>query len=415
MEVKKRGFLFLVISSAPIAYILGIYWLILHVVGSYGFLKILHRRSHYKLTKIDFRLILFIFFYFVAISFASRDAEFIRVIASLYNLSYWLMIIPVIFLIKNFSDKLTVEVLKALRFNLIVIIISAYFFSSFYEGYDLQYNSLLGTVVGGDIPALISDSVNIKIFYPDYTSLGKSQRLAIFSPYPTALAQLVLALFFLSLLVTKKAFHKFLLWVACFGVIYLTKSRGVAVSFLLCSTVFIYFNFQSKPFRASLGILFSLISLFIAVFYIDNIISFWRDFNSLRANSSNLRFYLYMYSIEYWLEENPIFGVGIKPRFDWLFIPLGSHSTFLGIFFRTGIVGGISFLSIHLTLFVFAYRALKKRSEVGLVLFVSYLSFQIYMVFEDIDAPQYLFLVYSIVIGLLVRLEEKAEGERNGI
>ena len=210
MEVKKRGFLFLVISSAPIAYILGIYWLILHVVGSYGFLKILHRRSHYKLTKIDFRLILFIFFYFVAISFASRDAEFIRVIASLYNLSYWLMIIPVIFLIKNFSDKLTVEVLKALRFNLIVIIISAYFFSSFYEGYDLQYNSLLGTVVGGDIPALISDSVNIKIFYPDYTSLGKSQRLAIFSPYPTALAQLVLALFFLSLLVTKKAFHKFL-------------------------------------------------------------------------------------------------------------------------------------------------------------------------------------------------------------
>jgi len=64
----------------------------------------------------------------------------------------------------------------------------------------------------------------------------------------------------------------------------------------------------------------------------------------MKEGSNAMRMILYKESIDLMMATNPILGIGIKPNIGELTLganlPLGSHSTLIGYFFKTGLLGG---------------------------------------------------------------------------
>ena len=65
----------------------------------------------------------------------------------------------------------------------------------------------------------------------------------------------------------------------------------------------------------------------------------------------------YMLSFKIVMEENILTGIGVKPRFEHMLIPVGSHSTFVGLFVRGGALALV--FAIFFFILVPSYRCLQ--------------------------------------------------------
>lgn len=63
-----------------------------------------------------------------------------------------------------------------------------------------------------------------------------------------------------------------------------------------------------------------------------------------RAESNSMRFMLYKKSFERMLVNNPLLGMGIKDLYKDTIYPYGSHSSYVGYFYKTGLIGGSIYL-----------------------------------------------------------------------
>ena len=63
-----------------------------------------------------------------------------------------------------------------------------------------------------------------------------------------------------------------------------------------------------------------------------------------RAESNSMRFMLYKKSFERMLVNNPLLGMGIKDLYQDTIYPYGSHSSYIGYFYKTGLIGGSIYL-----------------------------------------------------------------------
>ena len=141
--------------------------------------------------------------------------------------------------------------------------------------------------------------------------------------------------------------------------------------------------------------------LIIGIIGKDFFISIYERMMLYRAGSSETRLAIYTDSINKMLSESPIWGCGVKDI--WYLLPYGSHSTFIGMYFKTGIVGGTIFtvgmlVSVLKTLFFKKtydlYRLSMNLSLVG-VLVVS--------LFEDLDGADWNFAIFMIFTSLVFK------------
>jgi hypothetical protein len=128
-----------------------------------------------------------------------------------------------------------------------------------------------------------------------------------------------------------------------------------------------------------------------------------------RAGSSTTRIELYLYGIEIATGKNILFGLGHKPRIASQFcVPIGSHSTFIGAYVKTGLLGLVTIISFHISLLRLWYRNLNHILPSNRALYLgigaSLLSMSVWMLTEDIDAPQLVMFSYSVLIGLLLSI-----------
>jgi len=125
----------------------------------------------------------------------------------------------------------------------------------------------------------------------------------------------------------------------------------------------------------------------------------------LREGSTSVRFSLYRYSLEQLHDTDWILGLGVKPRENIFAIPLGSHSTYISMIFKTGVFGvtGVLLLQASLLLRWVRLRAHVIRHRhlflfwraLGMVM----IAMAVWMATEDIDAPQFLAFLYFSMIG----------------
>src|SRR5690606_24011064 len=65
---------------------------------------------------------------------------------------------------------------------------------------------------------------------------------------------------------------------------------------------------------------------------------FFDSVAAAREGSTNTRLMSYRLSYELTIENNPLLGIGVKPRTDSLGIPIGSHSTIFATLVRGGLL-----------------------------------------------------------------------------
>ena len=117
-----------------------------------------------------------------------------------------------------------------------------------------------------------------------------------------------------------------------------------------------------------------------------------------RAGSNLCRLTIYESSIKLTIERSPVIGMGIKDMLSTLPYPYGSHSSYIGYFYKAGILGGIIYLCSFM---IYAYKLFKwKKRDIGdYTLFICIMLMLIWMILEDLDGANWGICYAFILMG----------------
>lgn len=135
----------------------------------------------------------------------------------------------------------------------------------------------------------------------------------------------------------------------------------------------------------------------VLILFSSQIMEALTELNDQRAGSSGSRVEIYQ---ETWglIEAVPIpmFGYGIKPQDEGLVASIGTHSTYLGLLFRAGIVGLAAFAVLVMLILRRSSRLDSPHLRIALLLFVIG-----WLALEDLDGGHLLPLVLVALINRL--------------
>ena len=184
---------------------------------------------------------------------------------------------------------------------------------------------------------------------------------------------------------------------------YYANSRSGQVIMLLILALFIYdylklkITNKDRKYYVMMALLIVFVFVILAFPYISNKIT---DLFISRGASNSMRFTLYEESMKMMLENNPIFGMGIKDLYGGDIYPYGSHSSYIGYFYKTGIVGGMLFLFSVITYIYRAFRW-KKKSLQEFIYFISVIGLFVWMILEDLDGANWGICYAYIMLGIV--------------
>lgn len=123
---------------------------------------------------------------------------------------------------------------------------------------------------------------------------------------------------------------------------------------------------------------------------------------SYRAGSTATRSTIYRESIRKMLSQSPVWGCGIKAIIPGLAYPYGSHSTYLGMFYKTGILGGTIYLIATMMAIVGIIRR-KENSKFDILISFAFLALFASAVLEDIDGANWNIVVFMSIMAMCIR------------
>lgn len=198
-----------------------------------------------------------------------------------------------------------------------------------------------------------------------------------------------------------------------FPVVSATNSRTglvlVAVLFLAYALFVLQKTFFRiyRKYRPHTIILCCALVVVVGVAAFDMAVGLLQKFISLRAGSNNMRIFIYTESLSKMLAESPIIGIGIKDLlafradgYAMQYYALGSHSTYLGMFYKIGLLGGILYLLSLIAVFVPILKSRDKDNHM-LMLKVCVLGTALMMVLEDIDGSNWSICLFYLLLAFL--------------
>jgi len=307
--------------------------------------------------------------------------------------------------------------LKALSFCGVVSgIISIFSIFLWYKGYyHLQTRSLLGMFLNlgsmGSEAQLIFSSLNPTIVSTDYVFGKPIPRFFGFEVYPTAMGALSFFSIVMSLAFYKITRRKILKIVIFFEylALFTSLSRIAIIAAIFCSTLINIF-LKIKKYSYFLFIQLFLLGIILSSFLLP-LTKIWSFTAEFRKGSTEFRKELYEVTLKEAIKK-PILGHGIKPRAEKFPVPVGSHSMYLGVIFKTGFVGFFTFSLFWLMIFLKWWKlrfTMKEEVYLKYVWFysgVAILGGLLWMFSEDIDAPSIVTFIYFLIIGILVSLNK---------
>ncbi|TPV53844.1 hypothetical protein FJ444_20150 [Aestuariibacter sp. GS-14] len=388
----------------PIAWIAGLSLFYFHIIVILQSIKTLNRKNIKIVPTEIVPIILYISIYLFSLAFNSYGSPLDRIIASAYNLSFWVLGVLTVLVLYHNREEIDYNSLKrGAELLLIIIFISALLcLTGSYN--EIKFDSLLAKAINvNSMPQLIVDSTVLKVFTSDWFDGGSSVRNAILSPYATATAAVSIMLFTIITLKSNVKSLEFTIWALITLICVISTFSRLLVALYLLHLLVLY----SSELKRSLKIYLIMIFATLCILTFPMLLKAWSEINNLRSGSSAIRFLAYEATYEKAMAENPIFGLGVKDR-GVFFIPLGSHSTFLGAFLKTGIFG-LLFLITYSVLIIFRFSLEFLRTEVNRckVRLISILMVMTtFWIFEDIDAAQLLSVCYFFMLGLYTTKRE---------
>lgn len=406
---------------APLWWLLGFNIFIFHVVSIWMFLKLV---VQYTKTGERVRipgsirfLILLILTYSISIVFNFGSNEVIRSVASIYNLSYWVMGVFLVIVIYNVTDIETISsISKAFRVNMYFIGILAILgaFVWLITGNEIVFSApvryLLPNALDG--MQLLSHSTTVTIVTPGWVSQTLLPRAKIMSPSFPSAAGVIAMLLPLAAVLYYKASDKriYILISLALIAILLTFARSPLVAILVAVSIVYLLNKKHRWGYAFFSI--SMLLLFLPV-----IIDFMLYVNDLRAGSTHARFNIYGHAFSFVFSENPFIGIGVKPRDDSLSaLPIGSHSTYLGMLLKSGLIGLFFMVAFQVELFLRWLSSLRKSLPRDLLMLhnalgISLISAGMFLLTQDLDSPQFFAFLYFSIVGMMSVVTRAARRE----
>lgn len=241
----------------------------------------------------------------------------------------------------------------------------------------------------------------------DWVSTGVRTRFCGFMEYPTLVGLFTVLLFPMALkyIVEFKKHYKmgFLFIIMLYMPIYDCGSRtGIIMGLLVCLLgtyyVMLRMNIPNPQKMLICACAISAVLVFIFINFEDIYLKIY-EVVMMRGNSTSMRSTIYKTSITKTINQSMLIGIGVKDLISGY--PLGSHNTYIGIFYKTGVIGSIFFIW---GLYGLVHRAWNIKKQTGDYLsFFSKLLFWMMLVTEDLDGANWLIVTFFILEALFMR------------
>jgi hypothetical protein len=247
--------------------------------------------------------------------------------------------------------------------------------------------------------------LNNHLFVSDWFSGGHTWRFSAYLDYSTlvvafTIGNLPYALIYAQRYNHRKIMQTMILVIAFFAV-YLTNSRTGT----LCIVLLVLLSFSVIYWKSYIELILvyiykhkttcAIVVIIVMTLLHRNIINIIANILDMRQGSFYTRLSIYRESITMMLNNSPIWGMGIKKMMGNY--PYGSHSTYIGVFYRAGIVGGTIYISALVSIVVNIFRN-KKNDELTLLISGTILDFLILAVTEDLDGEIWVFYLFCLLV-----------------
>ena len=203
------------------------------------------------------------------------------------------------------------------------------------------------------------------------------------------------------------------LTLALFPVVSATNSRTGLVLLAVLFLAYVLFVLQKtffrvyRKYRPHTIVLGCMLILLVAVVAFDMAAGLLQKFISLRAGSNSMRSFIYTESLTKMLKESPIIGIGVKDLLSFRadgyamqYYALGSHSTYLGMFYKIGIVGGVLYLMSIIGVLIPILKSRDGNNHM-LMLKICVLGTMLMMALEDIDGANWVICIFYMLLAFL--------------
>ena len=203
--------------------------------------------------------------------------------------------------------------------------------------------------------------------------------------------------------------------ICCFGMLYLYVRQ------FLC-------NRYGKSITTLLDIITALTVFIAAIVFWDRIADVFISFFNARGGSNEARFTIYRKSLAAFWNENPLFGCGVKNMIDMgngYSFPYGSHSMYVGLLYKTGIVGTLFYTIGFIDIFIGLHSSLRSNRNCMSIILI-FVCYFVMLIFADLDASDWVIVSMFSTWGILsnssavhsydqrTALEKVSHAERNG-
>jgi len=409
----------------PLWYVLGIRLFIFHFLALLVFVKTILRRHADRdkpsLPAENLFLLAFILVYGLSFLLNSKNMPMVRALASLNNLSFWVMGFCLIFAVYNaFPGQDGRPLLRAFRvFGLMSGIFVIFSLSSWVLSHKYwKGESLLlmlapqktVTAIRSSGATLLQSSMTLRLVRKDKLFGHEFPRPNGFDIYSNSLGVVMIYLLMMTLAYDRILKKKggLAIFLVLEGLAFLLSLSRIAMLAFPAAVVLVILCREKIP---PLKIVGALAAALLIAFVIVSPQKMIRAASEFRKDSTTSRGELYKITLSEAVKK-PVLGYGFKPLVEDSPLPIGSHSTYIGVLYRTGFLGLLIFGAFWLAVLRTWWRQRPRlaANEILRHLWtfggVALLAGLIWMFAEDLDAQPIASFLYFIIIGLIISLEK---------
>ena len=409
----------------PLWYVLGIRLFIFHFLALLVFVKTILRRHADRdkpsLPAENLFLLAFILVYGLSFLLNSKNMPMVRALASLNNLSFWVMGFCLIFAVYNaFPGQDGRPLLRAFRvFGLMSGIFVIFSLSSWVLSHKYwKGESLLlmlapqktVTAIRSSGATLLQSSMTLRLVRKDKLFGHEFPRPNGFDIYSNSLGVVMIYLLMMTLAYDRILKKKggLAIFLVLEGLAFLLSLSRIAMLAFPAAVVLVILCREKIP---PLKIVGALAAALLIAFVIVSPQKMIRAASEFRKDSTTSRGELYKITLSEAIKK-PVLGYGFKPLVEDSPLPIGSHSTYIGVLYRTGFLGLLIFGAFWLAVLRTWWRQRPRlaANEILRHLWtfggVALLAGLIWMFAEDLDAQPIASFLYFIIIGLIISLEK---------